>query len=365
MERLRAMLAEAERPVVLAGGSGWTERACDNLRTFAEANDLPVAVGFRRQDLLDNRHPAYAGVVGLGVNPALARAIENADLLLVAGAQLGEVITQGYSLLALPKPRQPLIHAHPGIDELGKVYQPELAINAGMPEFAAALAALEPVADPPWAAHRAGLRAAYEAFAEPTDMPGALNLGAGGAPSGRRAAGRRHPSPTAPGISRNGCTGSTAIAGSAPSSRRRAGRWATACRQGVAAALLHPERQVVAWCGDGDFLMNGQEVATAAAQGLRNLTFLVVDNGTYGTIRMHQERHYPGRVIATDLANPDFAMLARAYGLYGETVTRTEDFADAFERAREADTPALLTLRIDPEAILPSATISGIRAGSG
>ncbi|MDE0060376.1 MAG: thiamine pyrophosphate-binding protein [Defluviicoccus sp.] len=364
MARLHAMLAEAERPVVLAGGSGWTERACADLRTFAEANDLPVAVGFRRQDLLDNRHPAYAGVVGLGVNPALAREIGDADLLLVAGAQLGEVITQGYSLLALPKPRQPLIHAHPGIDELGKVYQPELAINAGMPEFAAALAALEPVADPPWAERRAGLRAAYEAFAEPTDMPGALNL----------AQAVRHLEDALPedAIIANGAGNFSQwlhrfhrYRGFRTQLAPQSGSMGYGVPAGVSAALLHPERQVVAWCGDGDFLMNGQEVATAAAQGLRNLTFLVVDNGTYGTIRMHQERHYPGRVIATDLANPDFAMLARAYGLYGETVTRTEDFADAFERAREADTPALLTLRIDPEAILPSATISGIRAGSG
>ena len=176
MARLREMLVRAERPIVLAGGSGWTEPACDDLRAFAEASDLPVAVGFRRQDLFDNRHPSYAGVVGLGVNPALANAIRESDLLLVAGAQLGEAITQGYSLLALPKPRQLLIHAHPGIDEIGKVFQPDLGINSGMPQFAAALAALEPVANPVWAAHRAEMRAAYEAFAEPTEMPGSLNL---------------------------------------------------------------------------------------------------------------------------------------------------------------------------------------------
>ncbi len=364
MERLRDMLAKAERPIMLAGGSGWTEDACDNLRAFAEANDLPVAVGFRRQDLLDNRHPAYAGVVGLGVNPALARAIGDADVLLVAGAQLGEVVTQGYSLLALPKPRQCLIHAHPGIDELGKVYQPELAINAGMPEFAAALAALEPVADPPWAARRAGLRAAYEAFAQPTDMPGALNL----------AHAVRHLEDALPqdAIIANGAGNFSQwlhrfhrYRGFRTQLAPQSGSMGYGVPAGVAAALLHPGRRVVAWCGDGDFLMNGQEVATAAAERLRNLTFLVVDNGTYGTIRMHQERHYPGRVIATDLANPDFAMLARAYGLYGETVTSTEDFPAAFERAREADSPALLALRIDPEAILPGATISGIRAASG
>ena len=364
MERLRDMLSGAERPVVLAGGSGWTQDACDNLRAFAEASDLPVAVGFRRQDLLDNRHPAYVGVVGLGANPPLARAIGDADLLLVAGAQLGEVITQGYSLLALPKPRQRLIHAHPGIDELGKVYQPDLAINAGMAEFAAALAALEPIADPPWAERRAAMRAAYEAFAEPTDMPGTLNL----------AQAVRHLEGVLPedAIVASGAGNFSQwlhrfhrYRGFRTQLSPQSGSMGYGVPAGVAAALLHPNRAVVAWCGDGDFLMNGQEVATAAAQRLRNLTFLVVENGSYGTIRMHQERHYPGRVIATDLANPDFAMLARAYGLHGETVTRTQDFPDAFERAREADAPALIELRIDPDAILPGATIAGIRAASG
>ena len=363
MARLRDMLLRAERPVVLAGGSGWTERACDDLRAFAAANDLPVAVGFRRQDLFDNRHPSYAGVVGLGANPALANAVRESDLLLVAGAQLGEVITQGYSLLTLPKPRQLLVHAHPGIDEIGKVYQPDLGINAGMPQFAAALAALEPVANPLWAAHRAAMRAAYEAFAEPTEMPGSLNLAhavryledalqedaivASGAGNFSQWLHRFH-----------------RYRGFRTQLSPQSGSMGYGVPAGVAAAILHPGREIVAWCGDGDFLMNGQEVATAAAQGLRNLTFLVVNNGCYGTIRMHQERDYPGRVIATDLVNPDFAMLARAYGLHGETVTRSEDFAEAFERARAAEAPALLELRIDPDAITPSATLSGIRAGS-
>ena len=364
MTRLRDMLAEAERPVVLVGGSGWTEQACGDLRTFAEANDLPVAAGFRRQDLLDNRHPSYAGVVGLGANPALAAAVREADLLLVAGAQLGEIVTQGYSLLALPKPRQRLIHANPGIEEIGKVYQPDLGIAAGMPEFAAALAALEPIPDPPWAAHRAALRAAYEDFTEPTGMPGALNL----------AHVVRHLESVLPedAIVANGAGNFSQwlhrfhrYRGYRTQLSPQSGSMGYGVPAAVAAAVLHPEREIVSWCGDGDFLMNGQEIATAAAQGLRNLTVLVVNNGTYGTIRMHQERHYPGRVIATDLANPDFAMLARAYGLHGETVTRTEDFPAAFERAREADAPALMELRIDPDAILPNATIGGIRAGSG
>ena len=361
--RLREMLVRAERPIVLAGGSGWTEPAYDDLRAFAAANDLPVAVGFRRQDLFDNRHPSYAGVVGLGVNPALANAIRESDLLLVAGAQLGETITQGYSLLVLPKPRQRLIHAHPGIDEIGKIYQPDFGINAGMPQFAAALAALEPVANPAWAAHRAAMRAAYEAFAEPTEMPGSLDL----------AHAVRHLESVLPedAIVASGAGNFSQwlhrfhrYRGFRTQLSPQSGSMGYGVPAGVAAAILHPGREIVAWCGDGDFLMNGQEVATAAAQGLRNLTFLVVNNGCYGTIRMHQERDYPGRVIATDLVNPDFAMLARAYGLHGETVSRTEDFAGAFQRAREAEAPALLELQIDPDAITPSATLSGIRARS-
>ena len=233
-----------------------------------------------------------------------------------------------------------------------------------MGEFAAALAALEPVADPPWAAHRAALRDAYEAFLEPTEMPGALNL----------AQIVRHLEDELPedAIIANGAGNFSQwlhrfhrYRGYGTQLSPQSGSMGYGVPAGTAAALLHPGREVVAWCGDGDFLMNGQEVATAAARGLRNLTLLVVNNGTYGTIRMHQERHYPGRVIATDLANPDFAMLARAYGLHGETVTRTGDFGDAFERGRAAEAPALLELQIDPDAILPTATIGGIRAGSG
>ena len=229
-----------------------------------------------------------------------------------------------------------------------------------MPELAAALAALDPVENPPWTAHRAAMRAAYESFAEPTEMPGTLNL----------AHAVRHLECVLPenAIIANGAGNFSQwlhrfhrYRGFRTQLSPQSGSMGYGVPAGVAAALLHPDREVVSWCGDGDFLMNGQEVATAAAQGLGNLTFLVVNNGSYGTIRMHQERDYPGRVIATDLANPDFNMLARAYRLHGDTVTRTEDFADAFERARAAEAPALLELQIDPDAILPNATITGIR----
>ncbi len=361
--RLGAMLGEAARPLVLVGGAGWTRAAYDDLAAFAEASDLPVAVAFRRQDHFDNRHRCYVGMVGLGLNPALATLIRESDLLLVLGAQLSEIVTQGYTLLAMPQPRQRLVHVAAGAAELGKVYQPELAINSGMPAIAAALRALPAVANPPWAGLRAEARAACESFSAPTDSPGAVNLAdivrtlegllpedaiiANGAGNFSVWLHRFH----------RYCGFRTQLA-------PQSGAMGYGVPAGVAAAIRHPDRQVVSWSGDGCFLMCGQEVATAAANGCANLTFMVVNNGAYGTIRMHQERHYPERVIATDLVNPDFAALARAYGLHGETVTATEEFEAAYARARAADTAALIDLEVDPEAILPTTTISEIRKAS-
>ncbi len=358
--RLAVMLGEARRPLVLVGGAGWTQAAYDDLHAFAEANDLPVAAAFRRQDHFDNRHRCYVGMVGLGLNPHLAELIKGADLLIVLGAQLGEIITQGYTLFAMPRPRQRLVHVSAGVAELGKVYQPELAINSGMPAIAAALRALPVVAERPWAGLRAEARAAYEDFSAPTDSPGSLNLAAvvrmleGLLPEDA--------------IIANGA-GNFSVwlhrfhryRGFRTQLAPQSGAMGYGVPAGVAAAIRHPDRQVVSWSGDGCFLMNGQEVSTAAANQCRNLVFLVVNNGTYGTIRMHQERHYPERVIATDLANPDFAALARAYGLHGETVTRTEEFEAAYARARAAGTASLIDLVVDPDVILPTTTISEIR----
>lgn len=364
LSRLGEMLGAAARPLVLIGGGGWTGQGRDDVQAFAESNDLPVAVAFRRQDHFDNRHRCYVGTAGLAMNPALGETIRSADLLLVLGAQLGETVTQGYTLLSTPRPRQTLVHVGPDAAELGKVYQPELAIESGMPAFAAALRALPPAASSHRAAWRAEARAAYEAFCAPTSSPGPLNLA-----EIVQILERRLPEDA---IVASGA-GNFSVwlhrfhryRGFRTQLAPQSGAMGYGVPAGVAAAIRHPERRVVSWSGDGCFLMNGQEVSTAAAAGCANLLFLVVNNGVYGTIRMHQEQNYPGRVIGTALANPDFAALARAYGLHGERVERTEDFAAACARAEDARAPALIELVVDPEAILPTTTITEIREAAG
>ncbi|MGH8799966.1 MAG: thiamine pyrophosphate-binding protein [Casimicrobiaceae bacterium] len=357
---LRARLERARRPLVIAGGSGWSERACVDLASFVQANALPVACAFRNQDLVDNRSAHYAGDVGIGPNPKLAARVRNADLLLVIGERLGEMVTSGYGLLCVPSPKQDLIHVHPGADELGKVYQPSLAIAASLPEFCATLAALPPIAAPAWAGSAAEAHAEYLAWQSPRPMPGDLDLWA------------------IVGFLRERLPEDAIIANGAgnfatwmhrlyryPRYRTQLAPYNGSMGYGVPAAIaakaVHPERIVVSWNGDGCFLMNGQELATAAQHRL-NVVFIVVDNGMYGTIRMHQEKHYPGRVYGTDLRNPDFAALARAYGAQGETVARTEQFEPAFERALAHDGPSLLHLLLDPRAITMSATIDQLRA---
>jgi acetolactate synthase-1/2/3 large subunit len=360
MEQLRAMIAQAERPFVVLGGSGWTEQACADFRAFAETFDLPVGTAFRRQDLYDNRAPNFVGDVGIGINPALAERIRKADLLIAVGTRLGEMTTSGYTLIEAPRPRQKLVHVHAGPEELGRVYQPDLPILSGMPEFAAAARALAPVDTRAWRDWRRNARADYEAWLRPGEMPGALDLGqvmvflrgrlppetivANGAGNFSAWVHRFY---TYPGFRTELAPTSGAMGYGVPAA--------------VAAKLVHPERPVVCFCGDGDFLMTGQELATAAQYGLR-IVFLVINNGMYGTIRMHQEREYPERVCGTGLKNPDFAALARAYGLHGEIVERTEDFERAFERAWRAQTAALLELRVDPDAITPRTTLTAIRA---
>ena len=359
MDRLRDMLETARRPLLLVGGGGWSAGACDDLQAFAEAFDLPVAAAFRRQDLFDNRRPNYAGVVGLGIDPKLKARLDETDLLVAVGPQLGEIVSGGYAYFTFPKPRQRFVHVAAGVGELGKVYQADLAINAGMAEFCAAARALAPSRG-----NRAewtkSARADYLAFSTAGGMPGAVNYSAIVA----------WLSDTLPenAVVANGA-GNFSIwvhrffrykrygTQLAPQS----GAMGYGVPAGVAAAIRHPDRVVVSVSGDGCFLMNGQELATAAQQNVA-VVFIVVNNGIYGTIRMHQERHYPGRTSGTDLANPDFAALARSYGAHGETVRRTEEFAPAFERARGAGGPALIELAMDPEAVLPTSTLAEIRA---
>jgi len=365
--QLRAMLAESRRPLVLLGGNTWNDQACDDLRRFAEANHLPVACAFRFQDLLDNAHPNYVGDVGIGINPKLAARVKDADLLIALGPRLGEMTTSGYSLLASPVPRQRLVHFHPDPEELGSVYQGELMVASGMPQACAMLAAMEPVDASAWQGTVAEARAELAAFqAQPpifkegnapldlwqmvqelmAQLPrdAIITNGAGNYASWahrfyRYGGMRTQLAPT-----------SGAMGYGVPS--------------GVAAKIVQPERTVVTFAGDGEFMMNGQELATAVQYGA-GLVILLFNNGMFGTIRMHQEREYPGRVSGTGLHNPDFAALARAYGGHGEAVDTTEAFGPALRRAlayaNEHKKPALIELRYDGNLITPNATLETIR----
>ena len=360
VERVGSLLASAERPFAIIGGAGWTPRASEDLRAFLEANALPAGAAFRRQDAIDNDSPSYVGDVGIGINPKLAGRAREADLLLVVGPRLGEMTTSGYKLIEPPTPRQTLVHVHPGAEELGRVYRPELAILAGMEQFARAVRDMR--VEPRWRDWTEAARAEYEEWQRPTPAPGTLNLG--------ECILQLRSLVPQDAIVTNG-------AGNFSAWVHRFWRWRSYPTQlaptsgamgyglpaAIAAKVLEPERAVVCWSGDGDFLMLGQEVATAVQYDLP-IVALVVDNGMYGTIRMHQERHFPGRVVGTDLVNPDFAAYAESFGCYGESVERTEEFADAAERALESGRPALLALRLDPEAINPRTTLSAIRQRS-
>jgi acetolactate synthase-1/2/3 large subunit len=359
IESLRRLLAGAERPFAIIGGAGWTARTSVDLRAFLEANDLPAGAAFRRQDALDNDSPSYAGDLGFAIDPALAERVRDADVLLVVGARLGEMTTSGYTLLEVPKPHQSLVHVHPGAEELGRVYQAELPILSGMEHFAAAVRDLR--VEPLWGQWRASARADHERWRRHGPMPGRLDLG-------DCIAHLRERVPDA--IVTNGAGNHTGWIHrfwrfhSFPSQLApTSGAMGYGVPAAVAAKALAPERTVVCFSGDGDFLMCGQELATAVQYELP-IVILVVDNGMYGTIRMHQERHFPGRVVGTDLVNPDFAAYARAFGAHGETVERTEEFPAALDRALAAGRPAVLALRIDPEAITPRTTLSAIRAGA-
>jgi len=360
IDAVRAALAAARRPLVVVGGSRWDAAACAALRAFADATRLPVACAFRHQDLLDNRHPGYAGDVGIGINPKLSARVKDADVLLVIGERLGEMTTSGYTLIDAPLPRQTLIHVHPGSEELGRVYQPAVAVNATPGEFLAALGAETTFAQPAWAALASAAHAEYEAWRAPRPVPGAVDLW-----QIVRWLDERLPDDA---IVTNGA-GNYATwmhrlfryRGFKSQLAPYSGSMGYGVPAAIAAKTVHPDRTVVSWNGDGCFLMNGQELATAVAHKLA-IVFCVIDNGMYGTIRMHQERTYPGRVSGTSLVNPDFAALARAYGALGETVTRTEEFAPAFERALGAGGPALLHVRIDPQALTMGASLDALRA---
>jgi acetolactate synthase-1/2/3 large subunit len=362
MAELGNLLTNAKRPFVILGGSRWSARAKSEIEKAAEAWMLPVGCSFRRQMLFDHLHPCYAGDVGIGPNPKLAAYIKEADLVLLIGGRLGEMPSSDYTLLKSPYPDQKLVHVHPDPGELGRVYRPTLAINASPHAFAEAFGATAPKAPPVWDDATTRLHGAYlEWSTPPATGPGAVQMGPIMAHLEKVI-----PEDT---IFTNGAGNFATWVHRFHRFRRFATQAAPTSGSmgygppaGVAAKDLFPDREVIVFAGDGDFLMNGQEFATAVQYGLPYVV-IVVNNGIYGTIRMHQEREYPGRVVATDLNNPDFAALARAYGGHGELVEKTEDFAPAFERARKSGKPAIVEIRLDPEAITPTRTLSDIRAG--
>jgi acetolactate synthase-1/2/3 large subunit len=359
MARLRDMLAKSERPLVILGGGGWTREACDDIRAFVEANRLPVTAAFRNADLIDNRHPNYVGDIGLGVNPPLGKRVRESDLIIAVGPRLGEITSGGYTLFEIPVPKQPLVHVHAGVEELGRVYEATLMINSGMPQFARAARAMAPVPEPRWAASVEPARADYLANLKPTGSVGAVDLGEIVAWLNKRLpddcivangagnyAGWVHRFFQYRGLRSQLAPTNGAMGYGVPAA--------------VGAKIVAPTRTVVAFAGDGCFLMTGQEFATAVQFGA-NLVIVVVDNGGYGTIRMHQEREHPGRAHGVELRNPDFAAYARAFGGHGETVLKTDEFPAAFERCLAAKLPSIIHVKTDIEQITSRTTITKMR----
>jgi acetolactate synthase-1/2/3 large subunit len=360
MVRFGELLGRAERPFLIVGGSGWNAQACADLQRFVETQHVPAGCAFRFQDLLDNTHPQYAGDVGIGINPKLAARIKAADLVIALGPRLGEMTTSGYSIIESPVPRQTLVHIHAGAEELGRVYQADLMINATMPAAARALAALPRLTRPGVNAHEA--RADFEAWRARKEIPGNVQMW------DVMAELKRQLPPDV--ILCNGAGNYAtwlhrfhAYRGFRTQLAPTSGAMGYGVPAAVAAKAIVPARTVVAFAGDGCFLMTGQELATAVQYGL-NVIFIVVNNGMYGTIRMHQEREFPGHVHGTALMNPDFAAYARAFGAHGEVVETTEAFGPALARCVAAGKPALIEIRVDPEAITPNTTLTAIRAAA-
>jgi acetolactate synthase-1/2/3 large subunit len=357
---LRHRLARAQRPLLVVGGSGWSQQACLDLRRFAENANLPVAASFRCQDRFDNTHRNYAGELGTSVAPRLAQRVRDADLIIAVGARLGEQTTREYSLLSVPCPAQSLVHVYADPDELGRVYQAELAICAAPGPFAAAAAELPPVDDSPWREWTAAARVDYETqLTETPPVVGELDMAAVIAHL------RERLPPNAILTTDAGNFSGWAqrfyrFRGFPTQLGPTSGAMGYAVPAAIAARLAYPDRPVVGFVGDGGALMTGQEIATAVHHGV-DPVIILVNNNAYGTIRMHQERDYPGRTHATELTNPEFSVWAKSFGAYGELVSRTDEFPDAFERALNAGRAAVLELRLPIEAISARTTLSAMR----
>jgi acetolactate synthase-1/2/3 large subunit len=356
METLHSTLAQAKRPLVLIGGCNWSRASQDAMKIWAEASDIPLIAAFRYQDMFDNFSPSYAGEAGVGMPPHVKDLIRRADVILAIGTRFGENTTDGYSLLNVPEPQQTLIHVHADPDELGKVYRPHLGIVAGSNALAPALTPVQGS----WSTWRQEARAAYEASLIVPDQPSPVDMGKV----------TQHLRDTLPAdaILTNGA-GNFAIwpnklfpfAADQRLLAPQSGAMGYGVPAAIAARIAHPDRTVLCFAGDGDFQMTCQELATAVQANACPI-ILILNNGTYGTIRAHQERHYPGRVSGTDMFSPDFAALARSYGIHGERVETTEGFAAALERALASPTGAVLDLNISAEALTPRVTLSQMRA---
>jgi acetolactate synthase-1/2/3 large subunit len=362
MDRLQAMLGEAKRPLVILGGSRWNERSRAAMVRFAERFDLPVATSFRRAWLFPADHPNYAGEVGINPGPKMTARVKEADLLLLVGARMSEMPSSSYTLLDIPVPAQTVVHVFPDASELGRVYQPALAIEAAPNAFAASLERLQPPHEIPWKQRSAEARADYlERIGKPRAMPG--DFQASEAMLWLR---DRLPKDA---IVTNGA-GNFAVwvhrfiplDGTRRNLAPTSGSMGYGPPAAIMAKRVHPDRTVVCFAGDGDFMMNGQEFATAVQYDIPAIV-VVLDNSMYGTIRMHQERDYPNRVSGTKLKNPDFAAYARAFGGHGETVRTNAEFGPAFERALASGKPAIVHCFTDPEALTPDRTMSEIRGG--
>lgn len=359
MVALGKCLAAAERPLMIVGGSRWDERATKAVMQFADVNDLPVIASFRRQDRFDNGHRCYVGDIGLGVNPALAKRVQNADLVVSLNARMGEVPSNGYSMLEIPTPGQKLVHIMPEPREIGMVYAANLGIVATPIGFATSLEQLAPILKPRWGDWLRQARREYEAWQQPTPVPGRFNFG-----EALVALADALPLET---IFTNGAGNFSAWLHRFYRYRRlgtqlapTSGSMGYGVPAAIAAKLRYPRRPVICIAGDGDFLMTGQELATAMQFGA-SAVFIVIDNGMYGTIRMHQERHFPGRVSGTDLRNPDFVAYGAAYGAQSMYVDTTDALAPAVLAALQKETPTLVHVRTDPEALTANQSLSQIR----
>ena len=359
--QLEAMLEAAERPFVIVGGAGWTPESAAGLQRFAEAWQLPVGNAFRFQDTFDNHHALYAGDVGIGLNPKLAARIRDADLILAIGPRLGEMTTGGYTLLAAPRARQTLIHIHAGAEELNRVYRADLAICASLATIGDALAQLPAPAHLRWQAESAAAHADYEANLQPQPLPGEIDMPAVIATL------QRHLPPDA--VLTNGAGNFASWAhrfyrhhGLVKGHKTQLAPTSGAMGYGVPAgigAAITTGRCVLTMAGDGDFLMTGQELATAVQHGAKTIIVLL-NNGMYGTIRMHQEREYPQHVAGTKLQNPDFVALAQAYGYAGVRVAATADFEPALLAALARRQGTLIEVMLSPEVITTRTTLQAI-----